>query len=612
VVEEHAGEAVGLAPQPDGGRGDADEHQAGQLADVGLGVAEEGEQGAGDERAAHRGDAAHEGEEHDDQAGHRLELGALHRPRGAAEEGAGAAGDEGGDREDGHLGGPHPHAERGRGQLAVADGGELPSEPGPPDGPDAHGHDGEDHRAPDRERSVGAGGDPQDLGAPDGQAAEAEDAVVAEDHLPPHQRDAEGAQRQVQAPQADRRQGDDRAHHGGDQATEEHAEHARAAEDRPGDERPQAHEQVVGERHLAGQAGEGDQGQGDDGDHQPADHVAVHVAGQQVHEQQHGRHQPDRRGHGAAQARHRGLVAPHHPAGGEAGAGDQQHRRDQEQAGYGQLDAHEHLAARPQPRHVGELLDQAEQEGADEGHRQAGEPPHHGGAVGVEHQQREDDGVEVLAAGEQHAAQARQREADHPADAGHAGGPHPVEPGQLAVVDHRTHAGTERAVEQQRAQAEGDGGGHEHLEHAVVRDGDAGDPDASLAEEERCVAGLAGIEQLGGQAEQADGERHRHHQRRGVVGAPEAPQQALGHQAHGRGQDHHDRQHRDWRGPAAVDPQVVVDERRHHPDGTVGEVEHAGHGVGEHQAHGRDGVDAAQHEAEQGELQQLGHPPAPR
>ena len=67
---------------------------------------------------------------------------------------------------------------------------------------------------------------------------------------------------------------------------------------------------------------------------------------------------------------------------------------------------------------VGELLAQPEEQRADEGHRQAREPADHRRAVGVEHEQGEHDGVEVLPAGEEHAAEGGEGEADHPAEPG--------------------------------------------------------------------------------------------------------------------------------------------------------------------------------------------------
>src|SRR3546814_2685900 len=75
-----------------------------------------------------------------------------------------------------------------------------------------------------------------------------------------------------------------------------------------------------------------------------------------------------------------------------------------------QLDPHEGIAVGPQPRDVRELLAEPEEDRAEERHRQVGEPADHRGAVGVEHEQRQHDRVEVLAAGEEHAAEPRSEE----------------------------------------------------------------------------------------------------------------------------------------------------------------------------------------------------------
>ena len=107
----------------------------------------------------------------------------------------------------------------------------------------------------------------------------------------------------------------------------------------------------------------------------------------------------------------------------------------------------------PQPRDVRELLAHAEQQRADERHRQAREPADHRRAVGVEHEQRQDDGVQVLAAGEQDPAEGGQPEADHPAEPGDDAGADAVQAGQLAVVDDGPHAGPERRAEEQEPQA---------------------------------------------------------------------------------------------------------------------------------------------------------------
>jgi hypothetical protein len=218
----------------------------------------------------------------------------------------------------------------------------------------------------------------------------------------------------------------------------------------------------------------------------------------------------------------------------------------------------------------------------------------------------------VLAAGEQHTTESRKAAPDHPAEPGDAGRADAVELGKITVVHHRPHPGAERGAEQQEPEPERDGHRHGHLADPVVGDGYAEHLDAPIPEQVGDVARLAGIEEPLRQAEQANRQRHRDDERGGVVGPLEPAQQPLDHDPHQRGQhQHHDGQRDRSRQPAA-DSQLEVHERRQHPDGAVGEVEHPRDRVREHEAHGRDGVDAAEHQPEQRELEQLRHVPLPR
>ena len=58
-------------------------------------------------------------------------------------------------------------------------------------------------------------------------------------------------------------------------------------------------------------------------------------------------------------------------------------------------------------------------------------------------------------------------------------------------------------------------------------------------------------------------------------------------------------------GPAQLDAQEPVEVRRDHADRAVGEVEHAGGGVGQHDAAGGDREEAPAGDAEDGELEEL-------
>jgi hypothetical protein len=82
---------------------------------------------------------------------------------------------------------------------------------------------------------------------------------------------------------------------------------------------------------------------------------------------------------------------------------------------------------------------------------------------------------------------------------------------------------------------------------------------------------------------------------------------AVDEHAHGGADDD---EHDDDRGddrPLPPHPELPVGEGPDHADRTVGEVEDAGGGVGDHQAAGRDGVDRGQHQAEDRELDQVAH-----
>ena len=104
----------------------------------------------------------------------------------AAEEPAGAPGDERRQGEDHELDGPHPHAQRRGGELAVTHRGELPTEPAA--STDA------DRRWPGRRTPtvhqtandrVGCGGPAEDGGSSHRDAAEPEDPRVTQDRLAP-------------------------------------------------------------------------------------------------------------------------------------------------------------------------------------------------------------------------------------------------------------------------------------------------------------------------------------------------------------------------------------------------------------------------------------------
>ena len=86
---------------------------------------------------------------------------------------------------------------------------------------DDHGEEHEHHSAPGGEGGIGAGGEAEHLGPADREAVKSEHAGIGQDHLAADEREAEGAEREVQAAQAHRRQRHDdseqrrrRAHRG--------------------------------------------------------------------------------------------------------------------------------------------------------------------------------------------------------------------------------------------------------------------------------------------------------------------------------------------------------------------------------------------------------------
>ena len=267
--------------------------------------------------------------------------------------------------------------------------------------PTSDGEHDEHDRAPHGEGGVGRRSRCRGRsGRPTRQAAEPEDARVAEDDLAADERDAERAEREVQAAQAHRRAA------------------RRATPSDRGDQRrrasmpstlsppkvlPVTNAPTPTNRYCVSETWPDSPVSATSDramvrDHERPDDVGLEVVGPDVDQRA---PTPPTSTAPATQRRAqrrapRGWSRPTTRPADRRNDGTSSTASDEEEAGDGEADPEEHVAVGPQPGDVGELLAQPEEQRADEGHRQAGEPADHRRAVGVEHEQREHDGVEVL------------------------------------------------------------------------------------------------------------------------------------------------------------------------------------------------------------------------
>ena len=178
--------------------------------------------------------------------------------------------------EDHDLGAPDVHPERGRGQLAVADGGELPAEPAAADHADQHGRARRTPRRTTRRtrrrscvemprtsgRPTVSPARPKTRGSPSttSRPMSAMPNVLSARCRPRSRTDGRATTTPSTAATS---------------AAEQHAEHAVAAEELAGDERADAEEEVLRERDLARQPGDGHQRQRDRRHDQRPDEVGA-------------------------------------------------------------------------------------------------------------------------------------------------------------------------------------------------------------------------------------------------------------------------------------------------------------------------------------------------
>ena len=232
----------------------------GELRRLGLHERQRGEQDAAEERAGDRGDAADEREQEQEHVEQRLEVELAGGEPEAAVRAPGQPGDGGGQGEHGQLRAAHVHARAWRrrpGCRAWRRAAARTSRVA------ARGR--RRRRARTRCRratakaSVAREVDAEDLEAADGDAAQPVDARVLEDDVARHLRQRERHERQVEALEPERGQGDHHPERHRDGRRRAHAEDAVAARHLAHRERAEAEEHVLGQRDLARVAGEQDE-----------------------------------------------------------------------------------------------------------------------------------------------------------------------------------------------------------------------------------------------------------------------------------------------------------------------------------------------------------------
>ena len=330
--------------------------------------------------------------------------------------------------------------------------------------------------------------------------------------------------------------------------------------------------------------------------------------------------------HGAG----RRLAGRHHlgggpdgqaPGRGEAGRRDHE-QRDEEEDDRDHLDQHRGQAGVDVPGQValGVVGDEAEDERADEGHRQAAQPADDRRREAVERQQRElgrrQPGLPDERSDE-HAGEGGEHEAEHPAHLRH-----PVRLGagqrdQLGIVDDGAHGHAEPGPAQEDAERDADHRRDDHDHDLLVLEGDAVGPEQADRQHRPVRLGEVGRDgaddvgaapEDGGHAEQNHQEAERHHERpfdRGAVDAAE--EHELDDEGQERRLDEDDEHDGEQERPVLVLPQLPVREGGHHAHRALGEVEDAGRVVGHDQADGQEAVDRAEDDAEDREGEEDAH-----
>ena len=242
----------------------------------------------------------------------------------------------------------------------------------------------------------------------------------------------------------------------------------------------------------------------------------------------------------------------------------------------------------------------ADGQAADEGHADVAEPADGGGAEGLHHQQREQERVEPEDGGQQDARRRGHHRPDDPGRPADAGGVEARQLEQRRVVDDAPHGHAEAgAAQDQRQPGAGDDADH-HQDHLVPADVDA-----------RHLERLGGQElrqRDDGRAVDDRGQPEEHQQQPdggddpeggGGAGQP-AADQLQGHAHRWAEQEH---AHRHGQGPrhSVLVVQLVEEVGTGRGDGAVGEVEDARRPVGQHQPDTGQAVDGAGGEADDDE-----------
>ncbi len=440
--------------------------------------------------------------------------------------------------------------------------------------------------------------------------------------------DREGGQRQRESAPADGRPADQQSERGGDQHRQQQRERGRqggqpgygAPGERPGQQRAQPGVPGLAERDLPAVAGDHDQREQDQPQPRAGEQQPEVVLAQRQRTDQH--HQGPGQPEGAAGDGVGPVLGGQRlrVSGARAGepAGDQ-HGRDQgqhEQVGADRLQQGLGPAGEVNGRQL--ALPDAESQCGGDRQRQAAQTGGDGHRHGLHDQQRQPVGVEPEAGREQHAGEAGRERAEGPAHRGHPVGVQAGELGEPAVVDH----GADRGAEGRPAVHGGDPGGDQQ-HGAELDDGVGGQPQSTGGDQQqgrphhhRRVAERG---QSPEQRRRAD-QQHEHpdpgDQGLGGAGAAalEPPEHRDVHQ-HAQSGGEHQHAAGDGQDPGPVPDHHGLPQRvgGDHGDRALGQVEHAGGAVADHQSDAGQRGGAAHGDPGEGEVEQQrrGHPLRP-
>ena len=243
-----------------------------------------------------------------------------------------------------------------------------------------------------------------------------------------------------------------------------------------------------------------------------------------------------------------------------------------------------------------------------ERHGEAAQTADHRRGIGVDHEQGQDERLELQSGRHQDAGHRGQRGSDRPAQGGEPGRAPAEGPDQAAVVDHPPHGDAGAGPVEEEAQPDRDGDGGTDRDDLLPVDVHAEEREAVEAEELGHDPRRRLPEVVVDQAEEEQGQPHGDRQRRGhVVGVHPLDHGPLDHRPE-QGGEHEDGQDEGQRGvEVPAHGELPVDEGHEHAHGPVGDVEDARGGVGDDEAAGRHGVGRAEDDADDGELEELVH-----